>query len=152
MKTTDNEGTTDNDDSVGMHLFSGYPFSNIPKKSIHVPKDVEIIQPVATHSAVSLSSSSLSDYMFIYLDIIALSRVGSILSRVSRIIPDCHNRCIHFNTLTYSRVQKTYFEDISVLLTDNHGKKINFNASTVPTYLLLHFKNIPPNASEIRHF
>lgn len=150
LKTTEINVSTENDESVGMHLFSGYPFSSVHKNPI--PKDVEIIRPVNTHSAVSSAGSSLSGYMFIYLDIIAPARVGSILSRVTRIIPDCHERCIHFSNLTYSRVQKTYFEDISVLLTDNHGKKINFNASTVPTYLLLHFKIIPPNAREIRHF
>lgn len=144
------ESLSDNDESLGMHLFSGYPFTNKHKNTI--PKDVEIIKPIPTHSAVSSANSSLSGYIFVYLDIIAPARVGSILSRVSRIIPDCHERCIHFHNLTYSRVQKTYFEDISILLTDNHGKKINFNPSTVPTYLLLHFKIIPPNAREIRHF
>lgn len=94
LKTSEIETLSDNDESVGLHLFSGYPFSNTHTNPIH--KDVEIIQPVATHSAVSSAGSSLSGYMFIYLDIIAPARVGSILSRVTRIIPDCNERCIYF--------------------------------------------------------
>lgn len=134
------------DSTVGMHLFSGNPIShhtkpnNKPAETIN--KDVELINPVSTHSAVSASSGKLSGYIFVYLDILWPRRIGSISSRVLKIIPNCGERCIRFQHVEYLHVEKSNFDSITALLTDPQGKRLNFGSSAVPTYLMLHFRKL----------
>lgn len=81
--------------------------------------------------------------MFMYTDIIKPRQMGNILSRYLRVIPIRKNneiQTLQFNPVHYCAVEEFYIENISILLSDAKGDQINFNASTTPTMVVLHFK------------
>lgn len=81
------------------------------------------------------------DYAFIYTDIIQSRHVGDQLSRCLKVIPikNCEN-FYRFERIEYFPLQTNILKDISILVTNGTGEKINFENSNIPTFCTLHFK------------
>lgn len=80
-------------------------------------------------------------FIFVYSDVICGRIIGESITKFLRIIPLTDNtRDTQFQHVEYIRVEKNYLDAIEILLTNSYGEKIAFEASTVPTYLMLHFK------------
>lgn len=77
----------------------------------------------------------------VYTDIIQPRIIGDKLVRYLRIIPmgECES-VIRFQHVEYSPIEKTFFESISVKITDHQGNFIDFKTGYTPTYVMLHFK------------
>lgn len=89
----------------------------------------------------SVHSNTKTPFLYVYTDIIKPRLIGDIQSRFLRVIPTPKGeRHLRFTHVEYCPLEKTYIENISILITDSQGERVNFNASTSPTYIMLHFK------------
>lgn len=113
--------------------------SNVPSNLLTTTTEV------ANNKIINLATSSntTTGLMLVYTDIIYPRSIGNTESRYLRIIPcaDSKGGCIEFKNIEYVPLEKTYMESISVIIADGKGEKIKFNASTKPTYIMLHFKS-----------
>lgn len=80
----------------------------------------------------------------VYTDFIKPQFIGNALTRYLRVVAmknvakNVQN--IQFKPIQYCPVDQKYLESISILIADLEGNRIQFNSSTTPTYILLHFK------------
>lgn len=87
--------------------------------------------------------SDIYHFIYVYTDIIKPRAIADQQIRYLRIIPILkvhEQRHIKFGNVEYCPIEKTFIENISILITDNSGNKINFDSSTYPTFVMLHFK------------
>lgn len=85
--------------------------------------------------------NKIVDHAFIYTDIIQSNNIGSQSSRCLKVIP-LTNKENHFNfkKIDYFRLQTNILKDISILITNGSGERINFSSSSLPTFCTLHFR------------
>lgn len=81
------------------------------------------------------------NYMYIYSEIIKPRYVGDVRSRYLKVLPKLDSRAdiIKIDNIEYCPVEKSYIENISILICDDQGIQINFKSGTSPTYIMLHF-------------
>jgi hypothetical protein len=92
-------------------------------------------------AAIQNIGNESTEFVYIYTDIIKPRYISDILARYLRVIPNAStNRHIRFKHIEYIPIETTYIESISILITDGQGEKVNFNSSSTPTYVMLHFK------------
>lgn len=133
-----NNNNNKDDSNVGLNIWRDPIFQhtvqeNLRKQEKSTPTNLNrITQHVAATTGL----------MFVYTDIINPRCIGSIESRFLRVVPcaDSKGGCISFKNVEYCPLEKTFIESISILIADGTGKKIAFNSSTKPTYIMLHFK------------
>lgn len=89
----------------------------------------------------SFKNVDKNELLYIYTDIIEPNQVGFSQIRCLRIINTIHggDNDIEFKKIHYMPIEKTQFENISILLTNGIGEKIPFDDSTHPTVVKLHF-------------
>lgn len=98
-----------------------------------------------------------TDLAFIYTDFIQPQCIGDTMSRYLRILPICHNALLNmketdedksqrisytFRQIQYVPIEQRYLESISIVIANKLGEQIELNDSTIPTYILLHFKRV----------
>lgn len=112
-----------------------------PQHSFDIPPSIRTDEPRELGLAVNNSDLNLN-YIYIYMDAIKPRYIGDIKSRYLKIIPklNTHADIIKFDHVEYCSLEKGYIENISILLLDIEGEKINFIGGTSPTYVMLHFK------------
>lgn len=90
------------------------------------------------------NNTNIIDHAFIYTDIIQAHNIGSQSSRCLKVIPITNKRSYFtFNKIDYFPLQSNILKDISILITNGVGEKMNFTSSSLPTFCTLHFrKNI----------
>lgn len=126
------------------------PSSTKPSTKIGIPK----IPKYASSSDNNIStarnniSTNNTSYLYIYTDIVKPRSIADNNVRYLRVIP-LNNKSqnvdavhIKFENIEYVRLEQTYIENISILITDGFGKQINFSPSTSPVYVMLHFKKM----------
>lgn len=81
-------------------------------------------------------------FLYVYSDVIQCRIFGESQVRCMRVIPltDASTRDIQFKHIEYIPVQKTFIDNISIMLCNSYGDKIQFKSSIIPTYCMLHFK------------
>jgi translation elongation factor EF-1beta len=90
-----------------------------------------------------LATSQDGGMIYVYSDILKPRRVDNMEIRILRIIPNAsNNRHLRFNPIEYCPLENNYIESISILVTDSAGERVNFETSTIPTYVMLHFKKL----------
>lgn len=81
-----------------------------------------------------------------YTDFIKPQCIGDTITRYLRVIPmknALNNpQNIQLRPIQYCPVDQKYIENITILLVDMQGNKIEFHESEIPTYILLHFKRL----------
>lgn len=83
------------------------------------------------------------NFMFLYADIIKSRIVGDYYYQCLKVIPvKGEEQVITFSNLEYYPLQKNVFDSISISLQDDVGDKIDFQSSTKPTMVTLHFKRL----------
>lgn len=103
---------------------------NNPKREVEY---ITAISPVATPDKVN--------FLYVYCDLIKPRYIADQFARFLRVIPlDGENHHIRFTHIEYCPLERVYFDTVSILLTDSYARKIHFDASYVPTYVMLHFK------------
>lgn len=126
----------------------------IKKKRSDIPDFVEyferIFHPIEylTHQYIENSMINMSigerdiiEHAFIYTDIIQTHHIGNQLSRCLKVFPlTTKENFISFPNVDYFPVQSNILKDISILITNGSGEKINFASSNLPTFCTLHFK------------
>ena len=91
---------------------------------------------ISTVSSIPINEKLGVDYMYLYTDIIQPSNFGSQLVNIL----DCFtldnggNKGIH-NTL-YKPLKNSYIDQISIIISDQNGKKINFKEDSTLTCVL----------------
>lgn len=85
-----------------------------------------------------------SEMIYIHTDIIRPRIVGDQLVRCLKILPakGKQQEYIRFGVIEYYPVELFYIRNISIMLLDSEAKKIDFNRSSLPTLLTLHFRKI----------
>lgn len=82
-------------------------------------------------------------FIFVYSDVICGRIIGESITKFLRIIPLTDNsRDLQFKHVEYINVERNYIDSIEILLTNSFGERIEFQASTIPTFLMLHFKRL----------
>jgi hypothetical protein len=83
----------------------------------------------------------LNRFVFVYSDIIKPRAVGSSSTRCLKVIPT-NGLATHlqFANIEYHAVESQSLRNVSILITDEGGNKINFSPSSMPTFCTLHFK------------
>lgn len=80
----------------------------------------------------------------VYTDFIKPQLIGNSLTRYLRIVSmknaSINIQIIQFKPVQYCPIDQKYLESISILIANLEGKNIDFDPSTTPTYILLHFK------------
>lgn len=109
-----------------------------------IQKQVEVINKTnLIQKSESLVVDSAMDLLYVYTDIIQPRLIGHIASRYLKVIPlVTGEKSFRYNRIEYCPIQPSFIESISILITDGDGNKINFDKSSIPTYVLLHFKKI----------
>lgn len=83
----------------------------------------------------------LSTILFIYTDIIKPRCVGNKNIRCMKIIPfKGKSLCFDFHNVEYYPLELSEINDISVLILNSDGIQYNFNPSTTPNFITLHFR------------
>lgn len=125
-----------NDKNVGMNIWTNPIYQHEFKEQIESNKKNN---KIVDSSTIKNASTGL---FIVYTDIIYPRTIGNTESRYLRIIPcaDAKGGCIEFKNIEYVPLEKTYMESISIIIADGKGEKIQFNTSTKPTYIMLHFK------------
>lgn len=80
--------------------------------------------------------------IYVYTDIIKPVQVGFSQVRCLRIFTNPNQNSVQnilFENIYYMPVERNQFENISITLADDIGQKINFENSTKPTMVVLHF-------------
>lgn len=119
------------------------------EQQLQTPNEIEsfdIPPPISTENKndlllyVNRQTTNLN-YMYVYTDIIKPRYIGDIKSRYLRVIPklETHAEVIKFDHIEYCAVEKGYIENLSILILNTEGEKINFIGGTSPTYVMLHF-------------
>lgn len=86
-------------------------------------------------------NNDVVSHAFIYLDIMKPRLVGDQSIKCLRIFPKTNSQQnIEFTSVEYYPIQSNYITDISILIANNNGDKINFENSKIPTMCTLHFK------------
>lgn len=94
----------------------------------------------ATQQQYSINND-IVEQAFIYTDIMQSRYIGNQLSRCLKIIPLKNNQnYLSFDKIDYFPIQSNILKDISILITNGSGEKINFKTSNLPTFCTLHFK------------
>lgn len=90
----------------------------------------------------SYNVSPYLNYMHVYTDFIKPRFIGDIKSRYLKIIPklDADASVFKFDHIEYCSLEKSYIENLTILILNNFGEKIDFMNSMNPTYVMLHFK------------
>ncbi len=110
---------------------------------VQPPKNNESTQPQQNNESPKKRIIEVAPFLYVYTDIIKPRCIGDIQSRYLRVIPmPSDERHIRFTHVEYCALEKIYIENISILITDSQGDRINFNASSSPTYIMLHFKKM----------
>lgn len=99
-------------------------------------------QPVpVVNQKVTKSVNDTGNFLYVYCDLIKPRYIADQFARFLRVIPLSDSiRHIRFTHIEYCPLERIYFDSVSILLTDSYGQRIKFNASTIPTYVMLHFK------------
>lgn len=109
-----------------------HPIQNLTEKIVEQTNDFKEIYS---------NHNDIIDLAFVYTDIIQTRLVGSQLSRVLKVIPLKNNQdLITIKNIEYYPVQSNILKDISILITNGSGQKIDFKKSSIPTFCTLHFK------------
>lgn len=139
------------DSQVGVSLTQSFPKK--PKKTEQQPtvgnQSFDIPPPIWNEGSSELGlswieSHQVLNFMYVYTDIIKPRYVGDIKSRYLKIIPKLNTDAdvIKFDHIEYCTVEKGFIENISILIMDSQGEKINFIGGSSPTYTMLHFKRM----------
>lgn len=106
----------------------------------------EVIQPPAKveKEKVTQSTDDTGNFLYVYCDLIKPRYIADRFARFLRVVPlSDGNRHLRFTHIEYCPLERVYFDSVSLLLTDSYGQRIKFDASTTPTYVMLHFKKTP---------
>lgn len=88
-------------------------------------------------------STNIVTHGFIYSDIIQPRLVGDQNIKCLKILQKSNlQQSLEFSTIEYYPLQSNYITDISILITNDNGDKMNFENSKIPTMCTLHFKKI----------
>lgn len=101
-------------------------------------------QNIQTTSEVNNNDDDQYSYLFIYLDIIEPSFTGNQLTKCARsFLKENRNRLtLEFKNIHYFPLNYNNISDISVLIADQSGSKIQFVTSYLPNVVTLHFMKI----------
>lgn len=114
-----------------------------PQKTFTIDQGVQVFPPFSTsHANHNVASGNFSELIFVYLDIISPRRVGNDLIRALKIIPYDGTNVLRFDNVEYIPVERAYYDSISVQICDSTGNLLDFNDSSLPTYIQLHFKKL----------
>lgn len=109
-----------------------HPIRNLTEKIAEQTNDLKEIYS---------NHNDIVDIAFVYTDIIQTRLIGNQLSRVLKVIPLKNNQdLVTFKNIEYYPLQTNILKDISILITNGSGKKIDFKKSITPTFCTLHFK------------
>lgn len=109
----------------------------------HPIKDLtdRLIEQSNTLIQLISNKNNIIEHAFLYSDIIQPRGVGDKQTKCLKVIPIKNNESyIHFEKVDYFPVESNILKDISILITNGAGEKIDFKASMLPTFLTLHFK------------
>lgn len=82
--------------------------------------------------------------IYLYTDVIKPRHIGNRYSRCLRVFlkKNLEQATIGFDQIEYFPVQTNMIGEISVLMADLTGERINFNRSYIPTMCTFHFKKV----------
>lgn len=87
-------------------------------------------------------SSEINDIIFIYTDIIKPRPVGNKKTKCLKIFSiSSLNNYIHFNRVEYYPIENFNINDISIMIRNDEGRRLNL-IDSIPVYCTLHFKKI----------
>lgn len=97
---------------------------------------------VPENAEISNANHEKSTFIYIYTDIIKPRPIAGQNVRCLRVLPVHNNKAqsMQFMNVEYHPVEKSFLENLSILIVDGLGQKINFNSSSNPTMITLHFK------------
>lgn len=98
---------------------------------LHILNKRQASLPPTTHSSV---------FIYVYCDIIKSRLVGGQQARCLRIIPPTTPLNKEFSHIEYYPLEQTNFDNISIMIADQYGSRIDFTPSIVPVCVTLHFK------------
>lgn len=86
----------------------------------------------------------LMDFFFIYCDIIHLRSAGSQCAKILKVLPAPSHpeQVLRFGHIEYVPIHDDFIRSISIKITDQQGKHIQFVESALPSMITLHFKKI----------
>lgn len=92
----------------------------------------------------SLEKQQFTDFMYIHADIISPRIVGDQTVRCLKVMPAKAKlqEYVKFGRIEYYPVELFHIKSISITILDVESNRINFNHSSLPTMLTLHFKKI----------
>lgn len=127
------EGLTEKRDSV---------YHDSVERTTNTAPTAAITQTTSmTVAQLQADTSGTVNFVYVYTDLIRPRYIASSFARFLRVIPlTADRRHIRFENIEYVPIERTFFESVSILLTDAYGERIKFNASTIPTFVVLHFK------------
>lgn len=90
------------------------------------------------------AGSFMSDFLFIYCDIIELKTVGSQSGKILKVmpVPFYPEKVLRFPHIEYSSIHDSHIRTISIKITNQEGYQTRFKNSILPTMITLHFKKI----------
>lgn len=82
------------------------------------------------------------EMLYVYSHIIKPRIVGDQVVRCLKVLPADPNRSqyIKFGRIEYYPIDTFYIRNISIIILDAQSKRIDFNESTIPTLVTLHFR------------
>lgn len=90
------------------------------------------------HNTIDIDEHEL---MYAYVDIIKPTQIGFSQVRCIRLINTKRGEpnSLQFQNIQYHALDKTKFDNISILLANESGEKIEFHNNIMPTFVVLHF-------------
>lgn len=86
-------------------------------------------------------STELPTILFIYSDIIKPRCIGNKNIRCIRVLPyKGQSICYDFHNVEYYPLEISIINDISILIANSDGTQYNFQSSTTPNFITLHFR------------
>lgn len=106
---------------------------------LHAISARSVSAPVAGHTSAAPTATS-STFIYVYCDIMKPRLVGGERARCLRVMPASSQMNKEFKNIEYYPLEKTFFDSISIMITDQYGTQINFVPNVIPVYVMLHFK------------
>lgn len=112
--------------------------------------DLFVSSPPRIHPSIlpqQVTPNHERNLMFVYSDIIKPQLVSNTFARCLRTILLIQNSEVYksFNGIQYFPLEKTNFDTIEILITSQSGEIYNFQPSSTPTMLVLHFRKLSEN-------
>lgn len=112
----------------------------------HYIKKSEKDEDDGDESLVLIMDTPAYEFIYVHSDIIAERNVGDQRVRCLKVTPTHSNpeQMIRFGLPEYYPVNVSHIRSISVEITNQEGERIEFNKSTLPTMITLHFLKRTP--------